>query len=348
MRSLATKAALRGVILTVAVLLGAAMLTGCPHQQSSNTGGNGSAKKYSVGIVQVASHPLLDAVREGFVGRLSELGYKDGDNVHYDVQNAQGEMTNAQTIVQKFVSEQVSLIFPIGTSPSQAAAKATRDIPIVFGAVTDPVSAGLVKDPQHPGWNITGVSDLSPFKAQLELLKKVAPTVKVVGMVYNPGEANSAFGVAATRKAAEGLGMTVKTASITSTSEVSSAAQSIADQVDAFYSGTDNTVVSALEALIKVAEARKKPLLAADPDSVQRGALITLGVDYKQVGIDSANLADKILKGASPGSLPVVYAPGTVLAVNKAAAASEGVTIPPDLLQKATKVFDKKEQPKKP
>lgn len=312
-----------------------------------NPGGN-STKVHRVGIVQVASHPLLDSVRAGFTGRMKELGYNEGQNVVYDVQNAQGQSTTAQSIVQKFVSDQDALIFTIGTSPSQAAAKATNTIPIVFGAITDPVSAGLVKDPSHPGGNLTGTSDLSPFADQLKLLLQVAPKVKTIGMVYNSGEANSAFGVAETQKAAAQLGLRVKTAPITSTNEINAAAMSIADEVDAFYSGTDNTVVSALESLIKVAEEKKKPLLAADPDSVQRGALITIGVDYKQLGVESANIADKILKGTPPGSIPVVYAPGTVLAINKAAAQAQGVTIPDELLKRATNVYDRKEQPKAP
>jgi putative tryptophan/tyrosine transport system substrate-binding protein len=157
-----------------------------------NPGGN-STKVHRVGIVQVASHPLLDSVRSGFTGRMKELGYNEGQNVVYDVQNAQGQPTTAQSIVQKFVSDQDALIFTIGTSPSQAAAKATNTIPIVFGAITDPVSAGLVKDPSHPGGNLTGTSDLSPFADQLKLLLQVAPKVKTIGMVYNSGEANSAL-----------------------------------------------------------------------------------------------------------------------------------------------------------
>jgi putative ABC transport system substrate-binding protein len=328
-------------IFTSALLL----LNGCKGGTNSGTP---PTKTYRVGIVQVASHPLLDSVRSGFTERMKELGYNEGQNIAYDVQNAQGQPTTAQTIVQKFVSDKDDLIFTIGTSPSQAAAKATTTIPIVFGAITDPVSAGLVKDPSRPGGNITGTSDLSPFADQLKLLLQVAPQVKTIGMVYNPGEANSAFGVEETKKAAAQLGLQIKTAPITSTNEINSSALSLADQVDAFYSGTDNTVVSALESLIKVAEEKKKPLLAADPDSVQRGALITIGVDYKRLGIESANIADKIIKGAAPGSIPVVYGPGSVLAINKAAAQAQGVTIPDDLLKRATNVYDKKEQPKTP
>lgn len=309
---------------------------------------NSSTKTYRIGIAQVASHPLLDAVRTGFTEKMRELGYTEAKGVVYDELNAQGQQTAAQTIIQKFVSERADLIFTIGTTPSQVAAKATTTIPIVFGAVTDPASANLIKDPSHPGGNITGVSDLSPFEDQLKLLIRVAPQAKVIGMVYNPGESNSAFGVAETQKFASRMGLQVKTAPITSTNEIRAAALSIADQVDAFYSGTDNTVVSALESLIMIAEAKKKPLLAADPDSVQRGALITLGVDYKQVGIESAKIADKILKGTPPGGIPVMYAPGTVLAINMAAAQSQGVNIPSDLRSQATKVFDKKEQPPTP
>ena len=330
-------------VVALQVLMFGNVVCGCHNNNSSPT----NVKKFKVGVVQVISHPLIDSVQDGFLERMKQLGYKEASNIAYDRQNAQGQIASAQTIVQKFTSDRDDLIFTIGTSPSQAAAKATKSIPIVFGAVTDPISAGLVKNVAQPGGNITGTSDLSPFKDQLKLLVQVAPQVKVIGMVYNPGESNSSFGVSATKKAAAELGLKVITAPITSSNEINSAAASIADKVDAFYSGTDNTVVSALESLIKICEQRKKPLLAADPDSVQRGALITIGVDYKQVGIESANIADRILKGAVPGSIPVVFAPGTVLAVNTAAALAEGVKLPEDVLKRANRVYSKEETPAK-
>lgn len=296
-------------------------------------------KVYRIGIMQIVEHPSLDAARQGFIDALSELGYKDGQNVRYEIRSAQGELAIAQTIAQRFVAEQVDLILAIATPTAQAAAQATRTIPILITAVTDPVAARLVQSLERPGTNVTGTSDMTPVAAQLELLKKLVPSARRVGVVYNPGEVNSQVQAGLTRQAATRLGLEIVEASASSSTEVLTAAQSIARRVDAFYVFTDNTVVSALESVIKVAEQARKPLIVGEGDSVRRGGLASVAIDYYQLGRQTGRMAARVLEGASPAEMPVQFQEQARLIINLQAAARMGVTVPEALLKEAAEVI---------
>ena len=186
---------------------------------------------------------------------------------------------------------------------------------------------------------MTGVSDRLPYEDQVKLLLKVVPNIRTLGMVYNSGESNAVFGVEQTRMACKKLGLQLKTASISSSSEVYSAAKSLAPSVDAFYSGSDNTVVSAINSLVKVARENKKPLLAGDSESVKNGALLTNGIDYKKVGTMCADMMDRILKGEKPGNIDVSYLGGGQLVINLDAAKAMNVTLPPEIVRAASIVY---------
>jgi putative ABC transport system substrate-binding protein len=310
------------------------LVPACGHRQT------GDVSPPLIGIIQVVEHPSMNAVREGFIERMAELGYRAGTTVNYRLTNAQGEMITARSITQTLLGSNAALLFTIGTTVSQTAAQSTKQVPIVFGAVTNPLNAGLLTDPDKPGGNITGVSDMAPFREQLMLLKDIAPTIKTIGMVYNPGEANSVYGVEQTQKYAKELGLAVKSRAVSSSNEVYTAAASLAPSVDAFYTGTDNTVLSSLESILKVAEEHKLPVLAADAESVERGAVASVGLDYKQIGRDCADIADKILRlHETPGTMPVSYASGRSIAINTAAARSQGVSLPDAVMKKASLIY---------
>ncbi len=298
--------------------------------------------KVRIGITQIATHPGIDAIRQGFLDEMARLGHKDGMDVVYDQTNAQGDMPTAQSIAQKYVQGKCDLIFAISTPSSQAVAKAIKgtDIPLVFGAVTDPVSAGLVDSMDKPGGNITGTSDQWPVDAQFDLLLKLVPSVKKIGLVYNPGETNSEANVKVVESVCKTRSLELLKVPVASTNEVHAAAQSLVGRCDAFYVPADNTVIAAMGAIVKVSEQNKIPLLPGVSSNVQQGGFGTIGPDYYDVGVQSARLADQVLKGKKAGTIPVAVAERFEYFFNKRSAKASGVTIPEDLLKKAAKVYE--------
>lgn len=300
------------------------------------------SRKIRIGITQIATHPGIDAIRKGFLDEMEKLGYKEGENVTYDQTNAQGDMPTAQSIAQKFVRDKCNLIFAISTPSSQTVAQAIKgtSIPLVFGAVTDPVSAGLIVSMDRPGNNITGTSDQWPVDKQFDLLLQLVPTVKTVGLVYNPGETNSESNLKVVERVCNARNLKIVRVSVSSTSEVYTAAKSLVGRCDAIYVPADNTVIAAMDSVVKVAEENKIPLLPGVSSNVEQGGFGTLGPDYYDVGVQSAKLADQVLKGEKPGDIPVATAERLEYYFNKRSAAAMGITIPEDLLKKATKVYE--------
>lgn len=322
----------RAMKIAAAVAATALALTGC----SSNSGGDAAAKEYKVGITQIATHPALDSAVEGFKQGLADKGFT---NVTYDLQNAQGDPATASSIAQKFANEDLDLILGVATPTSQAVVKAVKDTPIVFTAVTDPVGAGLVADAKAPGANVTGVSDMLPMEPTIELIRQVDPTVKNLGVIYNSGEANSVFLIGKEKEAAKAAGINVVEAVASNTSEVKAAADSLVGRVDAVSVLTDNTVVSALESVIKVCRENKIPLFAGDTDSVKRGAVAAYAFDYRDLGAQAGDMAAQILSGKAIKDIPVQYAQKLALSINEDAAKATGITLPADLVAKATNKF---------
>ncbi|MCR4429923.1 MAG: ABC transporter substrate-binding protein [Tepidanaerobacteraceae bacterium] len=253
-------------------------------QASSNSGPSDQSqagdKVFKIGISQFVEHPALDAARKGFIDGLKEAGFEEGKNVAFELENAQADFPTTQTIASKFVGEKVDMILAIATPSAQSAANATKDIPILITAVTDPVSAGLAKSLEKPDTNVTGTTDMNPIKEQLQLLKQILPNAKNVGILYNAAEANSKVQVDIAKKSAEELGLAIHEATVANSSEVNQAVQSIAGKVDAIYAPTDNTVASSIGAVVKVCNDAKIPVIAAERGMVDGGALATLGIDY--------------------------------------------------------------------
>ena len=299
-----------------------------------------SAEPKSVAITAIVEHPALDAVRDGIKQGLADLGYAEGTDVTYAYESAQGNPATAAQIARQFAGDEPDVIVAISTPSAQTVAAATSDIPVVFSAVTDPLAAQLVGSLEAPGGNITGVSDMAPIGDHLALIREITPDAGRLGVLYNPGEANSVSSLAAVKEEAAAMGIEVVEGPATKSADVQAAARSLVGKVDAIYVPTDNTIVSALESAVGVANEAKLPLYAADTDSVARGALAAVGFNYFDVGVQTSAIIDQVLKGSSPGTLPVVFATGTDLQVNKATADTIGVTLPQAVLDRASKVVE--------
>ena len=249
---------------------------------------------YFIGITQLMTNPGIDAIREGFLEEMEKLGYKNGVNIKFSQQNSQGDNTVAQSIAKKFVNDKVDMIFAITTPTAQVCANEIKgsNIPLVFGAVTDPVSAGLVNSLEKPDGNITGTSDKWPTAAQFDLLLQIVPSVKKIGVVYNPGETNSETNMKEVESVCKDKNLELVTVAVSNTSEVYAAAQSLVGKIDAFYVSADNTVITAMDAVIKVSEKNKIPLLPGVSSNVEQGGFGTLGPDYFDVGVEAATIAD--------------------------------------------------------
>ncbi|TIH20009.1 ABC transporter substrate-binding protein [Marinifilum sp. JC120] len=295
-----------------------------------------SAQTHTVSISQIVEHPSLDAMRDGFKDRLKEAGF----DVIYNEHIAQGNQATNIQIANQIKGESPDLVLTITTPSSQAVAQKIKDIPVLFTGVTDPVAAGLVKSLMHPGKNISGMTDLSPVLRQVELIKEFLPEVKTIGTIYNAGEANSIVLTNLLKEVCKDFGIKVEEASVANSSGVYQAAKSLVGKCDAIYIPLDNTVVSGLEAAIKVCRQNKLPIFSADTDSVERGTVAAIAVDYYRMGLQTADMAARILGGkAKTADMPVETLQNLRLFVNEKAAARMGVKIPKQVMDRADEVI---------
>ncbi len=292
-----------------------------------------------VAITSIVDHPALNAVRDGVQEELKAKGYDDS-KVKVIFQNAQGQPATAAQIARKFVGDQPAVIVAISTPSAQAAAAATKTIPIVFSAVTDPVAAKLVDNADKPNGNITGVSDRAPLSEQIDLIKEMTPEAKTIGIIFNPGEANSVINVAMFKEIAIKKGYKVVDGPATKSSDVQAAVRSLVGKADVLYVPTDNTIISALESAVTVANSAKLPLYTGDTDSVARGAIASLGFNYNALGRQTGEQVIQILNGKKIEKLPVAFAKGSDLYVNKKTAALIGVSLSDAILKRAKKVIE--------
>ncbi|MDN7456077.1 ABC transporter substrate-binding protein [Burkholderia cenocepacia] len=298
----------------------------------------GAAHAQTVKVLSIVDHPALDAIRDGVRAELKAEGYGD-DKLRWEYQSAQGNTGTAAQIARKFVGDKPDVIVAIATPAAQSVVAATKSVPVVYSGVTDPVAAQLVKGWGPSGTNVTGVSDKLPLDRQVALIKRVVPNAKTVGMVYNPGEANSVVVVKELKEILAKQGMTLKEAAAPRTVDIGPAAKSLIGKVDVIYTNTDNNVVSAYEALVKVANEAKIPLVAGDTDSVKRGGIAALGINYGDLGRQTGKVVARILKGEKPGAIASETSSNLELFVNTGAAAKQGVTLSPDLVKEAKTVI---------
>ena len=268
-------------------------------------GGQVFASQLRIGISQIVEHPALDNSRDGFVDGLEQAGYMQGEDVVYDFQNAQGEFSNAVSIAQKFKDDQVDMVVAISTPIAQACVQVIKEIPIIICTVTDPVAANIAESWESSGINLTGMSDAAPNEAQLKLIPRFLPEAKNVGTIYNAGEANSIVQIELSRDVCQEMGLNLVEATVSNSSEVLMAAQSLVGRIDAFYIVTDNVAVSAFDSIVKVSLEENIPIIVADPTFVPNGALTSFGIDYFTLGQISAGKAVQVLEGKSPSDIPI-------------------------------------------
>lgn len=293
----------------------------------------------SVAVTAIVEHPALDSARDGVLEALNQAGYSQGKNLKWQYQSAQGNTGTAAQIARKFIGDRADAIVAIGTPSAQAAVAGTKRIPIVFTAVTDPVQGQLTPSWEASGTNVTGVSDVLELSKQVELIKQVVPEAKRIGIVYNPGEANSVAVVEALKEILPQYDLSLVEAAAARSVDVGSAARSLVGKVDVIYTSTDNNVVSAYEALVKVGNDMKIPLIASDTDSVKRGAIAALGVNYYDLGLQTGRIVVRILEGENPGDIKPQTSENIQLFVNLAAAEKQGVTLSAELIDSATEVI---------
>jgi hypothetical protein len=296
------------------------------QEKKSDSASTEGSKKYRIGITQIVAHPALDSAREGFKAAFKEAGI-DAD---FDEKNANGEAATANLIANSFVSSKVDLIYSIATSTAQAAAQSTNTIPVVFSAITDPESAGILKN------NVTGVSDRVDIKQQLQLLLKLDSKIKKVGVIYNSSEQNSKVQVDDLKAAAKELGVEVVEKSVIQASEIPQAADALTRESDAIYLPTDNLVASVVNLLTDKATAAKKIVFGAESAHVKGGALITQGIDYYEMGKQAGKIAIDILKnGKKPSEIKYQRMSLNDIVVNGKTMAALGITLPEDIKSKA-------------
>ena len=289
-------------------------------------------KKIKIGIIQLVEHPALDKNYQGFVDGLAEAGFVDKKNIVIDYQNAQGEQANCVTIAEKFVNDRDDLIFAIATPAAQAVANATTTIPVLVSSVTDPESAKLVAKNTAPGGNVTGTSDLTPCEAQMNLLKKLCPDAKTVGMLFCSSEQNSFFQISLAKAACEKLGLKTIEGSVSNSNEIAQVVQSLCGKCDVIYSPTDNMIAAGMTTVAQVANENKIPTIVGEEGMVQSGGLATYGINYYELGKQTAKMAVEILKGEkTPAEMPIQYLSKCDLSVNEETAKILGITIPADL-----------------
>ncbi|KDN10393.1 ABC transporter substrate-binding protein [Gilliamella sp. Imp1-1] len=295
----------------------------------------------NVAITAIVEHPSLDQIRDGVKDELADSGYTLNKNLTVQYKSAQGSSATAAQIARQFVASKPDVIVAIATPSAQATAAATKQIPIVFAGITDPIAAKLIKDWQPAGTNITGVSDYQEIGPQIEFMKKIVPNVKSVGYIYSPSEINSTVVLKNLQTLLSQQNINFIAVPAQRTADISTAANTLKGKVDLIYTTTDNNVVSAYESLVKFANENKIPLLASFPDAIERGAVAAYGMSYYDVGRQSGKLVVRILKGEKPGSITPEIGQALRLVVNSDAAKKQGVALPPEVIQSADKIIGK-------
>lgn len=295
----------------------------------------GKKGAFKIGVNQLVPHAALDASYDGFIDALKDEGYIDGEKIVIDYQNAQNDQTTLNTIATKHVNDGCDLILAISTPSALATLNATKDIPILVTAVTDPADSGLVESNEAPGGNLSGTSDLTPVKLQIELIKKLIPTAETIGVLYSSSESNSKIQVEMAIEAAEELNLKVVEATVSSTNDIEQVVQSLVGRVDVIYAPTDNTIASGMPTVAMVANPNGIPIICGEEGMVSKGGLATYGIDYYKLGWMTGKQAIKIIKGeASTATMPIEYLPDEEfsLTINEEVADQLGIEIPQDLI----------------
>lgn len=283
---------------------------------------------FRIGISQFITHQSLDATREGFVDELAKQGYIEGNNIEIDLQNAQGEQRNLKTISQQ-LAESSDVVLAIATPSAQSLANTTQTTPVIFSAVTDPVSAKLVESREHPGGNVTGTSDQSSdaISTQINLIKKVLPKAKTIGILYTQSEANSVVQKDEAKRLLEEKGFTVVEKTILDSNNVKAAAESLMAEVDMVFVPTDNIISSTMETVKQVSIKHKVPVFGGSTEMIAVGGLYNYGTNYEELGRQTARMLIRVLKGEKPENIAVELPEKLELHTNQEMADALGIDI---------------------
>ena len=298
---------------------------------------NAARKTPTVGILQTMSHPALDQIHRGIIQGLKDEGYIEGKNLKIDFQNAQGDQSNLKSMSDRFSQENATVTIGIATPAVQSLANTSGNIPVVMGAVSDPLGAHLVKSLTHPGGKITGVQDRQPIASQLALMQEILPKAKNIGVIYTSSDDSSASEYREFRRLAEAKGLKVIPYTITSTNDIEQVAQTMVGKVQAVYVPTDNTVASGIATLLKATNSAKIPVFPAADTMVKSGGLATRCVSQFDMGILTGKMAGQILHGKKPATLPVKRVTHYETVINEKAARELNITIPNSVIQATQK-----------
>lgn len=288
-----------------------------------------------LGVLQLLSHPALDAIYKGLVEELVKQGYEVGKNLDIDFQNAQADQSNLTLMSEKLVEAKNDIIVGITTPATLALANATKEIPIVMGGITYPVEAGLIVSEEKPETNITGVSDRTPIKQQIEIMKEILPNLNKLGVLYTSSEDNSVKQVEEVKNIAEELNLKLKIAAVTGTNDVQQITESLAAEVDAIFVPIDNTIASTMPTVVGVADEFKIGIFPSADTMVADGGVLGLGVDQYQIGVKTAEVVISILNGAKPSETAITLANEGIIYLNLKKAEQLGIEIPAHIKEKA-------------
>ncbi|HFR3773906.1 TPA: tryptophan ABC transporter substrate-binding protein [Streptococcus suis] len=327
---------LLATIVALTVMVVAALFMTQKEQSNSST----STEKVKIGVLQFVTHDSLDEIYKGIKAGLEEGGYSTTDNLDIDFMNAEADQSQVQTMSKKLVDNGNELLIGIATPAAQGLANATTDLPIIMGAVTDPVGANLVKDLKNPGGNITGVSDQTPVADAVSLIKEITPEAKTIGVLYSSNEDNSKIQVAEFKAAAEEAGYTVLEYAVASSNELAATVEVATNKADVLFTPVDNTVASAFSTVVSVANKTKTPIFTSVEDMVEGGGIASVTLSQYDLGVATGKMAAKILDGANPGDTPVqIFNEGTVV-VNQKVAKELGISLSEEIINKASKVIE--------
>ncbi|HEM5988254.1 TPA: ABC transporter substrate-binding protein [Streptococcus suis] len=327
---------LLATIIALTVMVVAALFMTQKEQSSQSA----SSEKVKIGVLQFVTHDSLDEIYKGIKAGLEEGGYSTTDNLEIDFMNAEADQSQVQTMSKKLVDNGNELLIGIATPAAQGLANATTDLPIIMGAVTDPVGANLVKDLKNPGGNITGVSDQTPVADAVSLIKEITPEAKTIGVLYSSNEDNSKIQVAEFKAAAEEAGYTVLEYAVASSNELAATVEVVTSKADVLFTPVDNTVASAFSTVVSVANKTKTPIFTSVEDMVEGGGIASVTLSQYDLGVATGKMAAKILDGANPGDTPVqIFNEGTVV-VNQKVAKELGISLSEEIINKASKVIE--------
>lgn len=327
---------LLATIIALTVMVVAALFMTQKEQSSQSA----SSEKVKIGVLQFVTHDSLDEIYKGIKAGLEEGGYSTTDNLEIDFMNAEADQSQVQTMSKKLVDNGNELLIGIATPAAQGLANATTELPIIMGAVTDPVGANLVTDLKNPGGNITGVSDQTPVADAVSLIKEITPDAKTIGVLYSSNEDNSKIQVAEFKAAAEEAGYTVLEYAVASSNELASTVEVATSKTDVLFTPVDNTVASAFSTVVSVANKTKTPIFTSVEDMVEGGGIASVTLSQYDLGVATGKMAAKILDGANPGDTPVqIFNEGTIV-VNQKVAKELGITLSDDIINQASKVIE--------